>query len=174
MLARCASEVEMVARSYNDEVVFGVAQFGRRENQVQFATEAIGFSERLARQQQSLRADVDALAASGRRVAIWGGTGKAAAFINQFGLDARRFPLVVDSDVEKAGTYVPGAGQEILYRDFLIQYPVDVVLIATQWRAGDIVAEIERCGIPYQMILLEHAGRLVDYFAGAHPYRKAA
>jgi predicted O-linked N-acetylglucosamine transferase (SPINDLY family) len=174
LLTRCASRVESVARGYNDEVVYGVAHFGRRENQVQSAIEAIAFAERSTRQQRTLRTDVDALAASGRRVAVWGGTGKAAAFINQFGLDAKRFPLVVDSDVEKAGTYVPGAGQEILYRDFLIQYPVDVILIATQWRAADIVAEIERCGISYRTILLEHEGRLVDYFAGAHPYRKAA
>jgi predicted O-linked N-acetylglucosamine transferase (SPINDLY family) len=174
MLARCASEVEAVARGYNDEVVFGVAQFCRREQQVQMATEAVGFAERSAGQRQTIGADVDALAVSGKRVAIWGGTGKAAAFINQFGLDAKRFPLVVDSDVEKAGTYVPGAGQEILYRDLLIQYPVDVILIATQWRAGDIVAEIERCGIPYQTILIEHAGRLINFFDGAHPYRKAA
>jgi predicted O-linked N-acetylglucosamine transferase (SPINDLY family) len=174
LLTRCASRVETVARGYNDEVVYGVAHFCRRENQVQFTLEAVGFSERSARQQQTLRTDLHALAASGRRVAVWGGTGKAAAFINQFGLDTKRFPLVVDSDVEKAGTYVPGGGQEILYRDFLIQYPVEVILIATQWRAGDIVAEIERCGIPYQTILLEHAGRLVDYFTGDHPYRAAA
>jgi predicted O-linked N-acetylglucosamine transferase (SPINDLY family) len=174
LLARCATRVETVARGYNDEVVYGLAHFSRRDVQVQFALEAIGYTERSVRQRQTIRADVDALAASGRRVAVWGGTGKAAAFINQLGLDLKRFPLVVDSDVQKAGTYVPGAGQEILYRDFLIQYPVDVILIATQWRAGDIVDEIERCGIPYQTILLEHAGRLVDYFAGDHPYRKAA
>ncbi len=171
LLRRCASDVEVVARSYNDEVVYGVAQFRRREDQVRFATEAAAFGQRASRNRQAMRADIDRLAESGRRVAIWGGTGKAAAFINQFGLDARRFPLVIDSDLEKAGTYVPGTGQEILYRDFLLQYPADVIVIATQWRAGDIVAEIERCGITYQTIVLEHEGRLVDYFAGAHPYR---
>jgi len=172
LLARCASEVEVVARSYNDEVVYGLARFRRRDDQVQFASEAVAFSNRSIRHRQSIRADIDALAAAGRRTAVWGGTGKAAAFINQFGLDAKRFPLVVDSDLEKAGTYVPGTGQEILYRDFLIQFPVEVILIATQWRAGDIVAEIDRCGIPYRTILLEHEGRLVDYFNGEHPYRK--
>jgi protein O-GlcNAc transferase len=173
LLRRCASDVEVVARSYNDEVVYGIAQFRCRDDQVRFATEAAAFSERATGNRKALRADIDRLAESGRRVAIWGGTGKAAAFINQFGLDARRFPLVVDSDLEKAGTYVPGTGQEILYRDFLLQYPAEMIVIATQWRAGDIVTEIERCGIAYQTIVLEHEGRLVDYFAGAHPYRRA-
>ncbi len=174
LLARCASEVKIVARSFNDEVVYGLAHFRRRDAQVQFATEAVKFSNRSIRHRQTIRADVDELAAAGKRVAIWGGTGKAATFINQFGLDAQRFPLVVDSDLEKAGTYVPGMGQEILFRDFLIQYPVETIVIATQWRAGDIVAEIERHGIPYRTILLEHEGRLVDYFADAHPYRKGS
>jgi hypothetical protein len=171
LLRRCASEVEVVARSYNDEVIYGIAQFRRREDQVQFATEAVAFGERSIRNRKAMRAEVDKLAESGRRVAIWGGTGKAAAFINQFGLDARRFPLVVDSDLDKAGTYVPGTGQEILYRDILLQYPAEVIVIATQWRAGDIVAEIERCGIMYQTIVIEHEGRLVDFFQGEHPYR---
>jgi hypothetical protein len=172
LLARCASEVEMVARSYNEEVVYGLALFERRQDQVDLAREAQRFRDQALRHRQTIRADIDALAASGRRVAVWGGTGKAAAFINQFGLDAARFPLVVDSDSEKAGTHVPGTGQEILYRNFLLQSPVEVILIATQWRAGDIAGEIERCGIPCQSILLEHEGRLVDYFTGAHPYRK--
>jgi len=172
LLARCASDVELVARSYNDEVVYGLARFQRRDAQVQFADEAIRFRDQALRHRESIRRDIDVLAATGRRVAVWGGTGKAAAFINQYGLDASRFPLVVDSDVEKAGTHVPGTGQEILYRNFLIQYPVDVILIATQWRAGDIVAEIERCGIGYGSILIEHGGRLIDYFTAEHPYRK--
>ena len=173
LLARCASDVEIVARSYNDEVVYGLARFQRRDAQVQFADEAVRFRDQAIRQRETIRRDIDALAASGRRVAVWGGTGKAAAFINQYGLDASRFPLVVDSDAEKMGTHVPGTGQEILFRNFLIQYPVAVILIATQWRAGDIVAEIDRCGISYESVLLEHQGRLVDYFSAEHPYRNA-
>ncbi|MBI3865897.1 MAG: methyltransferase domain-containing protein [Planctomycetia bacterium] len=173
LLARCASEVELVARSYNDEVVFGLAHFRRRDDQVQFAAEAVAFRDRASNHRRTICEAIDALSQSGSRVAIWGGTGKAAAFINQFGLDAERFPLVVDSDTDKAGTHVPGTGQKIEYRDVLVTSPADVILVATQWRAGDIVAEIERCGIPCRSILLEHEGRLVDYFTGDHPYRTA-
>jgi SAM-dependent methyltransferase len=174
LLSRCASDVEVVARSYNDEVVYGLARFQRRDAQVQVANESVSFRDQAIRHRETIRRDIDALAASGRHVAVWGGTGKAAAFINQYGLDAGRFPLVVDSDAEKVGTHVPGTGQEILFRNFLIQYPVGVILIATQWRAGDIVAEIDRCGIAYESILIEHGGRLVDYFSAEHPYRKSS
>jgi len=172
LLARCASDVEIVSRSYNDEVVYGLAHFRRRHDQVEFAVEAARFCSRAIEHRQSIQVNLDDLARSGKRVAVWGGTGKAAAFINQNGIDSKRFPLVVDSDLDKAGSYVPGAGQEILYRDFLLQFPVDIILIATQWRAADIVDEIERCGIVCEKIMLEHQGRLVDYFSDEHPYRR--
>ena len=171
LLSRCASDVEKVARGYNDEVVYGLARFCRRRDQVQFAAEAIAFRERTERQRLSMAAELEQLLAGGAKVVVWGGTGKAAAFINQHGLDATRFPLVVDSDADKAGTFVPGMGQEIRFRDCLLTDPVDVILIATQWRAGDIVLEIQRTKIPYRRIVLEHDGRLVDYFNGEHPYR---
>lgn len=170
MLARCASQVELVERGYNDEIVYGIAAFRHRADQVRFAEEALEFRARVARVRAEVRGDIDALSRSGKSVAIWGGTGKAAAFIHQYGLDADRFPIVVDSDPDKAGTFVPGTGQEIRYSEWLVKHPVDVILIATQWRAVDIVLEIERRGIRFQTILLEHQGRLADYHASAHPY----
>jgi hypothetical protein len=114
---------------------------------------------------------LDELAAGGKRVAIWGGTGKAAAFIHQFGADAKRFPLVVDSDPDKVGTFVPGTGQEILFRDVLKSKPAEVVIIPTQWRAKDIAAEMAREGIEVGLVLIEHGGRLVDFHRSPHPYR---
>jgi hypothetical protein len=114
---------------------------------------------------------LDELALGGKRVAIWGGTGKAAAFIHQFGADAERFPLVVDSDPDKVGTFVPGTGQEIMYRDVLKASPADVIIIPTQWRAKDIVAEMARENIRASSVLIEHDGRLRDFFTGQHPYR---
>jgi hypothetical protein len=171
MLSRCASEVELVQTGYNDEVVYGIARFCVSQTQVDFARAALDFREQVVRFRETLRQQLDELAHSGLKVAIWGGTGKAAAFINQNSLDRVRFPLVVDSDPDKAGTCVPGTGQEIRFRDDLISEPVDVILIATQWRAADICLEIERSGIRCGAVLIEHRGSLVDFERGDHPYR---
>jgi SAM-dependent methyltransferase len=171
LLERCSCEVEAVERGYDGEVVFGLARFSPRADQVAMAREALAFRERAGGARCSLVAALDALARSGRRVAIWGGTGKAGAFINQYGLDAVRFPLVVDSDRDKVGTFVPGCGQEIRFRDELLEHPADVIVIATQWRARDIVLEMQAAGIVCGSVLLEHDGRLVDYHLGEHPYR---
>jgi hypothetical protein len=174
MLSRCASEVELVQTGYNDEVVFGIARFRVSRTQIDFARQSLDFRQQAIVFRESQRQQHDELAASGLKVAIWGGTGKAAAFINQNALDRARFPLVVDSDPDKAGTCVPGTGQEIRFRDCLIADPADVILIGTQWRAADICLEIERCGIRCEAVLIEHQGALVDFVHGEHPYRGGA
>ena len=104
------------------------------------------------------------------RIGIWGGTGKSAAFINRYGIDAERFPVVVDSDINKVGTFVPGTGQEILAPSWLIDNPVEVIIIPTQWRANDIYREINETNIHFDTLLIEHEGRLIDYLKNKHPY----
>lgn len=166
-----AGEVVELAHGYDGEVVYALVRLGVPAAMQQRAQAATEFFQAANASRVHIRQQLDALAASGQRVAIWGGTGKAAAFIHQFGVDAKRFPLVVDSDPDKAGTFVPGTGQEIVFRDALKHTSVEVVIIPTQWRARDIVAEMSREGIVVHQVLIEHQGRLVDFFSSEHPYR---
>jgi hypothetical protein len=170
MLQRVAAHVEWVQTSYDSEVICGLARLGGGREAVDFAHEAAGFRETAAMGLTTIRHQLAELTASGRRVAVWGGTGKAAAFLNRYGVDADRFPHVVDSDADKAGTHVPGAGQRIRPVEYLLDHPVEVILIPMQWRARDILAEMERTGITCQQILIEHQGRLIDFAEDAHPY----
>ncbi len=121
-----------------------------------FAQASIAGRQRIAEQ-------LDALARSGQRVAIWGGTGKAAAFMHHYGADAQRFPLVVDSDPDKVGTHVPGTGQPIERVEVLKAAPVDVIIVPTVWRAHDILAEMRRRGITAKRVLIEDGGQLVEF-----------
>jgi hypothetical protein len=166
-----AGDVFELAHGYDGEVVYALVKLGVPEAARKRAAAAMAFSEASDVSRATIRAQLDELAASGRSVAIWGGTGKAAAFMHQFGVDAVRFPLVVDSDPDKAGTFVPGLGQEIAFRDVLKGRALDVVVIPTQWRAADIAAEMTREGIAPAQILIEHGGRLIDYTSAEHPYR---
>src|ERR1039457_6797537 len=86
------------------------------------------------------------------RIAIGAGTGEYAAFLETHSLDAHRFPIVVDSDPGSAGTYVPGTGQMIRFRDWLLDHPVDIILTPCQGRAAEIVREIEAARIRYEGI----------------------
>ncbi|MFT0533296.1 methyltransferase domain-containing protein [Castellaniella hirudinis] len=170
LMARAGDLVEL-AHGYDGEVVYALVKLGVPATLRQQARAAEHFAHAADRSRGTIGRQLDALSASGKRVAIWGGTGKAAAFIHQFGADAGRFPLVVDSDPEKAGTFVPGAGQEIVFRDVLKTAPAQVVIIPTQWRAKDIVAEMARENITAAQVLIEHNGKLLDFHLDAHPYQ---
>jgi hypothetical protein len=170
LMAR-AGDIFELAHGYDGEVVYALVRLGVPDAARRRARAANGFSEASGRSRAEVLGQLRALADSGRSVAIWGGTGKGAAFMHQYGVDPDRFPLVVDSDPGKAGTYVPGLGQRIEFRDVLKARPVEVVIIPTQWRAADIAQEMEREGIRPAVILIEHEGRLIDYHSDPHPYR---
>lgn len=169
LIARSGEIVEL-SHGYSGEVVYALVKLGVPEALLESASASVAFSRRTNASRANIRTQLDELAASGAKVAIWGGTGKAASFIHLFGADAGRFSLVVDSDPDKAGTFVPGTGQKIQYRDVLKSVAADVIIIPTQWRARDIVAEMEREGIHAKQVLIEHGGRLVDFYVENHPY----
>ncbi len=170
MLSRCGAIINSVGHGYGGEVIYGYVSLGGQSRRLKIADEAREFLEAASAGLERIPAQLQALAASGARIVVWGGTGKSAAFINRYGLDRVRFPIVVDSDVAKVGTFVPGTGQEILSRDWLKDHRDAVIIIPPQWRALDIVLEMERAGIGFKQILIEHEGALIDYFTGSHPY----
>lgn len=170
LLSRATASVERVEVGYGGEVIYGLARLGGAGERLALANRARAFHARAEADAASLRQAFDALGGGPLPVVIWGGTGKAAAFIHRYHLDAARFPWVVDSDPEKHGTYVPGSGQRIESPDGLRGQAV-VVVIATQWRAGDIALEIAARGLHPAQLLLVHDGRLVDFWKDPHPYR---
>lgn len=165
-----AGTIMELGHGYDGEVVYALVKLNvpTKLN----AMKSMDFCLRAEKSIADIRRTLDRMAASGDSIAIWGGTGKAAAFIHQFGADADRFPIVVDSDPEKAGTFVPGTGQLIRLSDTLKSDPVDYIIIPTQWRARDIEAEMERKGITAKDILIEHDGCLISLVTGNHPYGK--
>ncbi len=170
MLMRCQSEILEIGHGYDREVVYGFLQLAGNLQNLTMTHEAERYFHGTQESLATIRGQLDALLASGKTVAFWGGTGKSAAFMMRYGCDARRFPVVVDSDIVKVGTFVPGTGQAIRYRDWLLDHPADVVIIPPQWRARDILEEMRRAGIAMPTVLIEHDGRLVDFYRDAHPY----
>jgi len=171
MLERAGAEVIEIGHGYDREVVFGLGRLAGAPRHLATARAAEAFRARSAEALDHIPAQLADLASSGKRIAIWGGTGKSAAFMNRYAVDAARFPIVVDSDTGKAGGFVPGTGQVIRARDWLRDNPVDVVIAPPQWRARDIIAEMEAAGLPQVQLLIEHDGALIDFRTDQHPYR---
>lgn len=172
MLEASAARVESIEHAYDREVVMAFATLLAPAAQRDNALAGRAYFEAARRSRTAIGRQLDALARGPGGVAIWGGTGKSAAFMNRYGCDAVRFPVVVDSDRSKVGTFVPGTGQEIRFRDWLKDHPARTVIVPPQWRAADIVREMRREGIEAPHVLIEHQGSLVDFLAGEHPYLK--
>ena len=163
MLSRASAEVFDIGHGYGGEVVFGFVRIGIPNSATELATDSRVFLAQAEIGHQTISQQLAELCRNGSRVAIWGGTGKSAAFMCRYGVDAKRFTLVVDSDPAKVGTFVPGTGQKIEFRDWLLTHEVDVVIIPPQWRAADIVAEMKNAGITVGRVLIEHQGRLMEF-----------
>ncbi len=172
MLANVARQVDFVETGYDGEMVYGLCHLGGTPERTEQAEIAAAFHSHSRQARATIAGQLDRLCADGKGVAIWGGTGKAAAFINYYGADAARFPLVVDSDREKCGSFVPGSGQEIQPRGVLLSQPPEAVIIPMAWRAKDVVEEMEAAGVFVSQVLIEHDGRLVDFLTGEHPYER--
>jgi len=170
MMQACHADILNIELSYDDEVIYAIGTLDPTHHQQHHTQEAIAFDDFTKQRDRHIRAQIENLAIHKDTIAIWGGTGKAAAFIHRYGLDHTRFPIVVDSDLNKVGTFVPGSGQEIRNPNYLHTHPANTILIATQWRARDIALEIQRRGINVKNLLLEHQGQLVDFYSGVHPY----
>lgn len=171
MLSRSSQEILDVGHGYGNEVVFGFVRLGRSVPSMEVADISLQFGAAATEGLRTIARQLEEMYHSRQRVAVWGGTGKSAAFMCRYGVDATRFPLVVDSDPAKIGTFVPGMGQEILYRDALLESQTDVLIIPPQWRAADIVSEMTTTGIVVGQVLIEHQGRLIDFHKEDHPYR---
>ncbi len=123
----------------------------------------IEYRERVLQQITSVESALRSLKEQKLKIAFWGGTGKGAAFLNSFHIMAEDFPIVVDSDYNKVGRFVPYTAQEIMPPEFLIENPVDAIVITTQWRAKDIYDEICRRKIPYKTIYVLLNQQLTPY-----------
>lgn len=119
MVARSLTSVDSLGHGYDGEVVYAFLRLKGNSEHVEHARRARAFAELASASRHIVMLELANLYLSGKRVAVWGGTGKSAAFIHAHHMDAQRFPLVVDSDESKAGAYVPGTGQKIQHRDVL-------------------------------------------------------
>ena len=171
-LMKLAGDVSWINKDYGDEVVNGLVLLSIDPNAVRQCENTQKFSKLTMESKETIIGELYSLSSSKNRLVIWGGTGKAATFIQHYQLDNNRFPYVVDSDNEKVGTFVPGTGQEIRHSSELEASPADIIIIPTQWRAADIYAEIKARTISYSKIVIEYEGKLLDYESDEHPYKK--
>src|SRR4249920_1133794 len=95
---------------------------------------------------ENIATEIRAWYTTGLRIAIWGGAGESAEFLQAHGVDDLRFPVIGS----------PAS---------LMENPVDIILIPCRAQANEIVRTIDKARIPYEGILIPEEDRLVDFHA---------
>lgn len=150
-------------RGYADEVVLAEvkAKPAARIGEIKASTDR--YRGHIDTQAKNVATSLAEWKASKQKVAFWGGTGKSASFLNNFNVLAEEFPIVVDSDYNKVGRFVPRTAQEIRAPEYLNENTTDIIVITTQWRAKDIYAEITRRKIPFKTVYVLVDGKFIAY-----------
>jgi len=153
----CGIEFSHAATTYGGEVIVAMAKLEPKR------TKGLTVDQILFKYKRA-QAKIDEvrswLVNTTDRVALWGGGGKSAMFINKFKLPDTT--LVVDSHEEKWGFCVPGTKIPMVSPTALKKFPVDYIICTTSWRSLDIRDEIIKLGIECKGLLKFEFGKLVE------------
>ncbi len=163
MLKVSGYDILDIRSEYFDEVVVAISKPVKNPRLLKIRKSSEIFMKNAKKQKKHVHSILEKLLKQGKKIAFWGATGKGAAFLNGFDLYEKDFPVVVDSDCNKLGRFVPRTAQEILPPEYLLSNPVDIIIITTQWRAKDIYLEIMEKSISYKKIMVLVNNRLQLY-----------
>ena len=119
---------------FNNEVLAGLVAINYADCKVEKVNQANSFIKNSIAVKKNMEQVKKQLLFKKQPIVIWGGSGKAAMFINYFNFNKEDFPIVVDSDRRKQIFFVPKAGQKICSPDILHEIPPSIIIIATKWR----------------------------------------
>ena len=169
-MIKMAGKVLSIEKLYDGEVICGLVELSPSPEQNLISKTADKYRSRISSSKHRISKQLSQLVNDHRKLAIWGGTGKCAAFMHHYEVSSEAIPTVVDSDARKWGTYVPGIGQQIRSPSYLMEEPTEILIIPTQWRAQDILIEAKKMGLVFSQVLIEHNGSLIDLLEDEHPY----
>ena len=86
-----AGTVKALSHGYHREVIYGITALELNKTEFDLKNKTEEFHQEVNKNIQTIRAQIDELYNSDVSVAIWGGTGKCAAFINQYLVDAKLY-----------------------------------------------------------------------------------
>jgi hypothetical protein len=121
--------------------------FSDEETPAQAVEMAAYFADHCATARESWRATLADWRASGQKVVLWGGGSKAVAFLTTLGLTPAELAYAVDINPIKTGTFLAGAGQEIVAPAFLRDYRPDVVILMNPVYREEVGRDLAALGL---------------------------
>jgi len=160
LFRRCGFDVVDLRKAYGDQYLMIEARPGIGETAPPLAQEddleqLAGYvkhcSENHKRKLNTWKHYLQEIQRTGRRAVLWGGGSKAVAFLTTLNLQDE-IECVVDINPHKQGTYLAGAGQDIVAPDFLRQYEPDVVIVMNPIYREEIEHDLHQMGLAPELI----------------------
>lgn len=113
---------------------------------------AVGDFQRVCRAEiECWHSRIQRMAATGRRVVVWGSGSKGVAFLSTLGVtDAIEY--VVDINPHRHGKFMPGTGQQIVPPLFLAEYRPDYVIVMNPIYCDEIQRNLDRVGCKTEVL----------------------
>jgi hypothetical protein len=108
-------------------------------------TSARSFPTRYRRVVDGWRRRLNAWAADGDHVALWGAGSKGVRFLNTVGVE--RIRTVVDVNARKWGSFLPGSGHRVSAPESLVHTPPDRVIVMNAVYAEEIRERLGELGL---------------------------
>jgi SAM-dependent methyltransferase len=154
-------DVQACRSEYDDQYLMieatpVTAATGRAVPGVEAVVERVrGFAEACAHQRACWADFLQAAAARGERVALWGGGSEAVAFLTTL-VAGPEVAYAVDVNPRKQGCYLPTTAHEVVAPERLVDQPVDIVIAMNPIYLSEIGRDLERLGVAPRLLSVAH------------------
>jgi SAM-dependent methyltransferase len=155
---RAGFDVTRLYLAYDDQYIIQYAQPGERGTPLAVEHDlervralAAAFPARVEEVRAGWIEFIGSRRAAGRRIAIWGGGSKGVSFITTNGAE-NQIAHVVDVNPHKQGKYLPGAGNEVIAPEALVDEPPDTVIVMNPVYLAEIRAQLASLGLDPEVV----------------------
>jgi len=78
---------------------------------------------------------------SGKKIFAWGASGNGVQILNSLCIKEDMISLVIDSDVNKQGKFLPGTLQKIISPSEAVEHRPDIIIVLTQFHKNEILSQ---------------------------------
>ncbi len=130
--------------------VAGILALPQEEDMETLAREVRAFAEKCRAKLAVWRERLAQVRANGWRAVIWGGGSKGVSFLTTLNI-RDEIGYAVDVNPNKHGTYMAGAGQQVVGPAFLKEYHPEIVIVMNPIYCPEIQRELDRMGVRAQL-----------------------
>jgi SAM-dependent methyltransferase len=162
LFRRCGFEVEDLSVDYDNQYLMiearphpvqGSHVLPQEESVADLAREVAFFADNIQHKVDTWRQRLQQMKHARQRVVIWGGGSKGVTFLTTFKV-RDEVAYAVDINPYKHGTYMAGAGHEIVGPDFLRDYKPDVVIVMNPIYREDIRQDLHQLGLNPELMVV--------------------